>query len=172
MGIASFGLVTLFSLLPVGLNQFRDAMNASVSARIAQRLLHEAVQTDYSVLVEKTGEQVAEEGGEAGGAPSNKPINKGWRYFDDQGLELEEPDKIHAVYHAVTRVVPQTSLPAFSSPLSNSSLATVTVQVAVNPTDRTIPLISEDDNDPLGGMIDPSSGVSFFSFRAHIAKSK
>lgn len=172
MGIVSFGLVTLFSLLPVGLNQFREAMNANISSRIAQRLLHEALQTDYSVLVEKTGEEVAEEGGGEGSSPSNKPINKGWRYFDDQGLELEEADKAQAVYHAVTRVVPETTLPALSSPLPNSSLATVTVQVAVNPSNRSIDLISEDENDPLGGMIDPTSGISFTSYMAHIAKSK
>ncbi|WP_075090587.1 hypothetical protein [Verrucomicrobium spinosum] len=55
-GIAAIGIILLFSLLPSGLTMFRDSMTVTMSSQIAQRLIHEAVQTDYDVLVGAPGE--------------------------------------------------------------------------------------------------------------------
>ena len=110
LGIIAFAFVTIFGLLPAGLNSFRKAMDISIGTQIVQRLINEAEQTDFLVLIKQ---------------PSVE------RYFDDQGTELSEARG--AIYHAILRVKKNTTFP--SAP-SNDYIATVTVQVANNPSNK------------------------------------
>ncbi|TDU67198.1 uncharacterized protein (TIGR02598 family) [Prosthecobacter fusiformis] len=152
IGIAAAAITLMIGLLPAGLSTFREAMNTSVTAQIGQRLLYESAQTDYSVLV----------------AP---PATKPWRYFDDEGSEL--PDATGAIFHALIRIQPSTSIPSGTAGGTlQPNLATVIVQVALNAENRDIPITTAPGGpaDPPEGTIQPDSGFNFTAFTGHVAK--
>lgn len=160
-GIASFGIIALLALLPSGLNMFRDAMNVTVSSQIAQRLIKEAVQTDYETLLEIPP-----------GAPApSQPVVKPVRYFTDEGVELPVSQAHEAVFHVHTRLKAITNLPSSSGTFENDSLATITVQVALNPGNKQLPILGNGGG-PNAGLIDPLSNVSYITYSSHIAKVK
>lgn len=122
LGIIAFAFVGIFGLVPAGMNVFRESMNASVSAQIAQRVLNEAQQTQYAVLI-------------GGAAPEPIHVLHSIRYFDDEGNELPETNVAAAIYQV--RVVTQNS-PKFPDNAGQNTvvmdeLAVVTVQIAFNP---------------------------------------
>jgi|GEM_PF-1499098 len=159
-GIAAFGIITLLGLLPSGMNLFRDAMNVTVSSQIAQQVIKEAVQTDYNTLV-----------GIGPGAPApSAPVVKPRRYFTDEGVELPADEIGDAVFHVHTRVMAATDLPTAAGLISNSSLATITVQVAVNPGNAK--LVVRGGNTPQSGTLDTDSAIPFVTYTSHIAKAK
>lgn len=161
-GIAAFGLITLIALIPSGMTTFRDAMNVTVSSQIAQRLIKEAVQTDYDTLVNVS----------SGSTPTaGVPVIKDRRYFTDEGVELKPDDVAKAVFHAHIRVMPGTGLPTVGGTTDNNSLATVTVQVALNPSNRSLTLIGGSGS-PLSGTLDPEKRIPFVTYTSHIAKVK
>lgn len=161
-GIAAFGLITLIALIPSGMTTFRDAMNVTVSSQIAQRLIKEAVQTDYDTLVNVSNGTTP---------PAGVPVIKDRRYFNDEGVELQPGEVAKAVFHAHIRVMPGTGLPAVGGTVDNNSLATVTVQVALNPSNRSLKVIGGSGN-PLSGTLDPAERIPFVTYTSHIAKVK
>lgn len=50
LGIVSFAMVSILGIIPVGLSAYRDAMDLSVEAGIAQRLVAEVQRTDFENL--------------------------------------------------------------------------------------------------------------------------
>ena len=50
VGVISFAFVAILGLLPAGLAQFRQAMDNSVGAQIAQRIILDCQQTDFTTL--------------------------------------------------------------------------------------------------------------------------
>ena len=80
IGIVAFAFVALFSLLPIGMGVFREAMDTSVSAQIVQRIVSDAEETDFDVLKDDPGNS---KGGD--GNYFALPL----RYFDDQGTEVK-----------------------------------------------------------------------------------
>lgn len=50
LGVVSFGFVALIGLIPVGLNTFHSAIDATVSSQISQGLLTEVRQAKFSEL--------------------------------------------------------------------------------------------------------------------------
>lgn len=160
-GIASFGIISLLGLLPSGLSMFRDAMNVTVSSQIAQRLIKEAVQTDYETLFEIP----------LGAAAPTMPVKKPLRYFTDEGVELPVNRAHEAVFHAHTRLMAMTKLPTSGGGLDNDSLATVTIQVVLNPSNRSLQLL-DSSRGQFEGLIDPDSNVQFVTYASHIAKVK
>lgn len=77
LGIFVFCFVALIGLLPVGLDIFRTAMDASASAQIFERIAADAELADFDTLLaaaEATG--------------SGDYLLLPLRYFDDQGEEL------------------------------------------------------------------------------------
>ncbi len=127
IGIVSFAFVSIIGLLPVGMGVFRDSMNTSISAQIVQRVLNEAQQTEFSVLT----------GGETQPPYSALiPI----RYYDEQGNELQAADAPKSLYHvrAVVRNLPKFPDGSGKNTIEMNDLATVVVQVAVNPGQRTL----------------------------------
>lgn len=109
IGIIAFAFVGLMALIPVGLTNFRHALDNSIGSQIMQRLVDEAQQTDYATLV---------------ATPSTM------RYFDDQGNEVSDIGS--SIYTVEVSVVGSTTLPNTSTPATDS-LATVTLKIADNP---------------------------------------
>ncbi len=115
IGIVSFAFVTLFSMVPIGMSVFRQAMDTTVGSQIVHRVINEAQQTDYPTLI---------------AAPTTE------RYFDDQGNEVQSiADSIYTVDVTVTA---PTAMPNASTP-DSTSLATVVVRLANNPGHRAAP---------------------------------
>lgn len=144
LGVVAFGFIAILGLLPTGLNTFRSAMDNSVGAQIAQKVINDAQQKDFDTLV-------------ASGNTSTV------RYLDDQGNELGISDKAKAIYHANTRVVTATGMPGAST---NSNLATVTIQVAKNPGNLTLP------TDGTNSTLWKQGAMNMVTFSAQISRNK
>jgi uncharacterized protein (TIGR02598 family) len=76
LGIVAFALVALMALLPIGLTTFRTAIDTSVSAQIVQRIVADAEQSDFDLLLASAEARK----GDLMVLPS--------RFFDDQGTEV------------------------------------------------------------------------------------
>ena len=108
IGIVAFAFVALFALIPVGLTTFRQAMDTSVGAQIVQRVVSDAEQTDFDLLVN---------GGLGGTTGGDTYYLLPLRYFDDQGNELLEADKAKGIYTVRTRG----SQPGLADPKSHTT---------------------------------------------------
>lgn len=89
IGVIAFAFIGVFSLLPAGMTAFREGMDASISAQIAQRVISEAEQSNFDALVPVDGNNI--DGVSVGGSAGQfyaLPL----RYFDDQGTELGVSD--------------------------------------------------------------------------------
>jgi uncharacterized protein (TIGR02598 family) len=94
LAVVTFALVGILGLIPIGLGNFREAMDTTVGAQLAQRVITDAEQTDFDLLIAS--------------AESNDasffalPV----RYFDEQGTEVL-PSEPHAaakvIYHVRVR---------------------------------------------------------------------
>lgn len=127
IGVVAFAFLAVFGLLPAGMTTFRRAIDTSVGSQIAQRVIDDAEQTDFTTLISPAGN-----GGTS--TPATTPFDMATRYFDGQGEELLATHASQAVYNVNTRVAPTTTLPATGTgALPNVNVATVTVQVANNP---------------------------------------
>lgn len=133
IGLVAFAFLAIFGMLPTGLGISRQAMDASVGAQIAQRIINDAQQSDFAELLkDASGKTIA---------GTNQTGRKAERYFDDQGGELPAAGKRLAIYHVNTRVTPATAMPKTgTSNGDNVHLAAVTVQVANNPGNRELAL--------------------------------
>ena len=157
VGIVAFGIVGIIGMLPTGLNVFRQAMDASVGSQIIQRVLNEAQQSDFDALI--AGSTWV--GGATGTVNETilaknalDPAKGTVRWFDDQANELVS--SAEAVYHVNTRIMPTTALPKTGTGTKdNINLATVTVQVANNPSNRQLAFESggaSDQNKPMRNL--------------------
>lgn len=137
LGLVAFAFVGLLGMLPAGLQTFRKAVDTTVGAQIAQRVVGDAQQTDFDVLV-----------------PSSTtadfyvlPV----RYFDDQGNEivvsgggpLTADQALRALYHVRVRGSKPdgdfTSLPQVKGARHRPRDSTfLTIQIASNPANKTL----------------------------------
>lgn len=160
IGIVAVGFIAVFGLLPSGLSLFRQAMDASVTAQIAQRILSDAQETDFDVLLK------------SGTASGSQYYVLPMRYFDDQGSEVKvgNPDsptaaeKAKALYHVRVRASKPgdadpakhddghfTSLPG-PARFNPRSATILTMQIATNPGGKGLaPLV-----DNATALIDPA----------------
>jgi len=122
LGIIAFGFVTVFGLLPTGLNTFRRAMDISIGGQIAQELLNDAQQTDFDKLV---GSGTSGSTGSAGGSAAGGAGSPVYHYYDEQGNEIT--DKTKSVYQGVLWV---RSSPAIPGATDTSQSAAIIAQVA------------------------------------------
>jgi uncharacterized protein (TIGR02598 family) len=127
IGIVSFAFVGVIGLLPAGMGVYRSSMNTSIGAQIAQRVLNEAQQTEFSVLT--------------GGNPA-QPCSEliALRYYDEEGNELLESEAAKSLFHVHAIVQ---NAPAFPDSKGKNTvimdeLASVVVQVAINPAQRAL----------------------------------
>jgi uncharacterized protein (TIGR02598 family) len=140
VGIVGFSLVAILGLMGVGLTTFNGAMTTSVGAQIAQRVVNDMQETDFTLLTGTAGGNTA-----TGTAPfiylwpTSTGSTTAVRYFDDEANEHFAPfvaGVSRPVYQVQTRINPLTVMP---SAAGTSQLATVTVQVLLNPANTTVP---------------------------------
>ncbi|MEI8107461.1 MAG: Verru_Chthon cassette protein B [Verrucomicrobiota bacterium] len=179
IGVVAFAFLAIFSLLPVGLGIFREAMDTSVSAQIVQRVVSDATETDFDQLI----------GNPVKGNYYAMPV----RYFDDQGTEVKVgnptapslaerqgppgilywvrvrgslPGAANPAEHKSTY---PTSLPSKGGSRFNPRDTTfLTVEVASNPTGKAL------DIDETSYLIDPvkakSAGIRLQTFSVVLSR--
>jgi uncharacterized protein (TIGR02598 family) len=111
LGIVSFALIALFGLLPTGLTTFRSSIDRSVASQIAQNIISEARQTEFSSLSTLA-------------TPAGSP-----KRFTEDGDETTDASK--TIYVAKIEVETSVSLPA--APTPNTSMAKIRVRVVNSP---------------------------------------
>jgi len=198
VGVVAFAFVAILGLIPAGMGQFRQAVDTSVCAQIAQRVINDAQQADFSTLID-----------EPNLPPSPAPPAQDSfafriptvaftrassarciRYFDEQGNEVipsnattnvfgtsaaEKAAQARVTYQVNVRVVPKGVVPNGAgsvSPYRAPHMATLTIQVAYNPGLLPIKLSTqaEDGTDPTRRLWVPTTGVSIITYNAQIAR--
>jgi len=117
IGVMSFAFVGLLALLPAGMTTFGKAIDTSVGLQISQRVVDEALLSDFNTFLSKA---------------------QAVRYFDDQANEL--PDTKGAIYYVNVRTQAAVTVPGATD--ANSNLAEITGQIATNPAGKKLALDS------------------------------
>src|SRR5688572_1646103 len=144
LGVFSVALLGILALLPSGMSNFRTAVDITVSAHIAQRVLEDAQQAEFDQLIDRRNlpadplqHGYCPERFSFRGPSVGKPA---WRYFNEEGTEVVPkakdgkltPEELAAVVYQVnTRIRPRAELPSLRE--GGGHVAQVTVQVARNP---------------------------------------
>lgn len=171
IAVIAFAFIGLLGLLPAGLTTFRQAMDTSVGAQIAQRIAGEIQETDYATLLKNCQPDLStfqDSDDQAGLLPR--------RFFDDQGNEIKvvnseqltDEERLKILYEVVVRVSRARRVPvgtaANGSRAGSKNLATLTIQVANNPAGTPLPLTPD-------LLIDArATPVSFQTFPALVAR--
>ena len=182
VGILAVALVALLGLLPGGLTTFRKAMDTSTTAQIAQRILLEMQQAEFSQVTD-----LAHLPKDATSycpphfsfrAPTVK--DPALRYFDEQGEEVipknQTPNVLEQraiVYHVNTRIIPRAELPTINE--TASEVAQITIEVARNPGNRNIPIVTGSDSDPnvpTRNLFKTTTGVTIFTYYSLLGKNQ
>ena len=162
IGIVAFAFVALFSLLPIGMGVFREAMDTSVSAQIVQRVVSDAEETDFDVLKD-----------DPGNSKSGNYYVLPFRYFDDQGTEVKvanasSPSAAERSKFLYTVRVRGT-FPGKSNPSDHSSAYPTSLPSKsgsrFNPRDETfltVQIANNPGNKDLTGMIDSTTSLISF----------
>lgn len=146
-------------------------MDTAVGAQIAQRIAGEVQETDYATLLKHCEPNLSifrDSDAQVGLLPG--------RFFDDQGNEIKVADpknvtaeeRLKILYEVVVRVSRAPRVPVGSAAnagrAGSKNLATLTIQVANNPTGAPLPLTAE-------LLIDSAvTRVAFQTFPALIAR--
>ncbi|MFZ4778840.1 MAG: Verru_Chthon cassette protein B [Terrimicrobiaceae bacterium] len=108
MGIASFAVIGVLSLVPGGLATLRSSVDASAVSRIMRTVAADARQsTNFTGIVSTTN------------------------YFDDNGLKLDPANKAKSIYSAQLAVLSSTVVPGAGA--TNTNLKAISVRVARAP---------------------------------------
>jgi uncharacterized protein (TIGR02598 family) len=94
LGIVTFSLTALLGIVPIGLAHFREAIDTTVSSQLAQRVITDAEQTDFDLLIASAESSTADF------------FVLPERYFDEQGSEVQGNDPQAAektIYHVRVR---------------------------------------------------------------------
>ena len=192
VSILTICLVALIGLLPGGMSNFRKAMDTTTTAQIAQRILHDMEQAEFDQMVDIKNLPLDDKGQPKPHysflAPTVRAQQQSIarRYFDDQGNELVPADGKTlstqqlqlAVYTVLVRIIPRAAIPAKKGPNSKiltGDVAQVTVQVARNPSNRTLPTVSgapDDPGNPSRNLFAKTAGVTVFTYHSLIGKNQ
>ena len=144
IGIVAFAFVALFALLPVGMNTFKQAMDTSVTAQIAQRIAGELQESDYNAVLSDCKPTIIKL--EADPDKQHGVLPR--RFFDDQGNEIQfgagvsptssQRAQRNVIYEAHIRISRARQLPSSDGSgkqarLESTNIITATIQVANNP---------------------------------------
>lgn len=109
LGVFALGIVSVFGLLPIGLQLSRESARQLVEGNILQQISNDAQVTDFATL---TGS-------------SYSPTY----YFDDQGILLSGPAK--KFYTVTGQVYPTMNIPSTSTPAPSATDGLVWNSMAV-----------------------------------------
>lgn len=189
VGVIAFAFVAILGLLPAGLTQFRQAMDNSVASQIGQRIIMDAQLSDFDTLTNSVAGIVQKRDASStayfrarsfAASDTSKSNPLYIRYFDEQGNEIVPQSAVPSakeaasiVYHVNTRIVPAPSLPGNdpSAPQDLGSatgvnLVTILVQVAFNPSGKTLPI----DNTTLMFDLTKQKGLPVRNYSAQIGR--
>ena len=188
VGVVAFAFVAILGLIPAGMGQFRQAIDTSVCAQIAQRVINDSQETDFTTLIDEKSLPTTGADDYAFRTPSILASNaatatlpgKCIRYFDEQGSEVipaavngtpSTLEKQRVAYMVNTRVIPRTIVPSRSD-FHIYHLATLTIQVAYNPGIAPITLSSAapTSTDPTRKLWVRTAGVSIITYCAQIGR--
>jgi hypothetical protein len=184
LAILSFAAIGIMGLTSSGLGNYRQIMDTTVSAQIAQRVIYDAEQADYQELTGAPASSAIAAAMEKDGktfsfrAPSLE--HPAFRYFDEQGKEIVPKDdmltpseKRSIVYWVNTRITPR---PRFlredGKPIETATLA---VEVASNPSGVDLnraEYLDGNDRSPRYHLLTPPAGVKVFTYTALIGRSE
>ena len=186
IGILAVALVALMGMLPAGLSNFRKAMDTSITAQIAQRILLDMQQADFDKVIDTQTSDKQDLSNLANftfTAPTRG--SQEFRFFDAQGNELITADgktltasqKPLLIYQVLTRIMPLAPQPA--NPTASGIVSLVTIQVARNPANRTLPVYTQGASNPAisyRNLFDPNSaavkGSQIFTYSALLGKNQ
>lgn len=192
VGVVAFAFVAIMGLIPAGMGQFRQAVDTSVCATIAQRVINDAQQADFATLIDERNLPVGVSTYTfrlpSIDATNNRPF-KCIRYFDEQGNEIiptntttnqfgtslqEKQLRDKVTYQVNVRVLPRGIIPTRASglPYYAPHLATLTIQVAYNPGFIATKLsnATADGTDPARRLWIKTPGVTMINYSAQIAR--
>jgi len=155
IGIVAFAFIAVVGLIPTGLKLFRQSMDLTLATQIAQRELVSAQEKDFDLVITPPGGTTP-----YNGTPANLTWQTGPVWYDDTGgtIVMTDPlQKPKAIYCVNIRVTPATALPKVGggSLADNINLATVTVQVAHNPSQQDLAFntgAATDQNSPMRNL--------------------
>ena len=126
IGIVAFAFVALFGLLPIGMTNFRQALDTSLTTQIAQRIINDLKQSDFDTV---------------------KQTTLSMRYYSEQGDDMttgkpgtETAVSNHWLYYGEISVAAPatTALPGTATP-PTPNLLTIVIRLAANPARRPNP---------------------------------
>ena len=180
LAVLAVALVGLIALMPSGMSNFRAAMDTSVTAHIAQRILQDAQQAEFDRLIDR--KNLPADPQRRGSCPERfsfrAPAVKspGWRFFDEQGSEVfpkgkrvSEKERLTIVYQVNTRIRPRAETPTLRE--TSGQIAQVTVQIARNPNLVELPIQTDPDK-PDHNLIKPGTAIPVFTYSALIGKNQ
>jgi len=192
VGVVAFAFVAILGLIPAGMTQFRQAIDTTVCAQIAQRVIGDAQQTNYDELIDKKGMDAKFTGtSQWANFTFRAPAiaRPEYRYFDERGAEvvpstdearrkpsaLSPAEKAAIIYHVLVRVMPQTRIPRTGTggTAGGDEVATVTIQVAHNPSSRELEIDSSAaaSADSINrNLYKKTPGVNVITYAAQIAR--
>jgi uncharacterized protein (TIGR02598 family) len=182
VGILAVALVALLGLLPGGMNNFRKAMDTSITAQISQRILHDMEQAEFSEVVDLIHLPTDPTSYCPPHFSFRAPTVQApaLRYFDEQGEEvipknvkLSDDEKKAVVYHVNVRIIPRAELPMINE--TAAQVAQITIQVARNSGNRDIPIVTgsnSDPNVPDRNLFKNTAGVTISTFYSLLGKNQ
>ena len=176
LAVVGVGFVSLLGLLGNGLSQYRESIDATVTSQLAQRVINDAQQADFSTLVDaKAIANVAPSPDFSFRAPSlNAPA---FRYFDAQGTEiipeaaggLSERERTRATYQVNVRIRPFADLPRVAQAKA-PSLAQLTIQVVHLHGSTTLDVEPEDG--PRHHLFKVPSGIPVYTYATLVGRNE
>ena len=133
IGVMAFALLAIFGLIPVGLGTFRNAKDTSITSQIEEKIFSEVKSMTFDNLTNSSRYQPASLG---------TVTNFRSAFLLRTGTETSAADAIH-IYHVNIRVVPgDNSIGEVGrhQTCSNVDLASVTIQVAYDPSNQKLAL--------------------------------
>jgi uncharacterized protein (TIGR02598 family) len=176
LAVVGVGFVSTLGLMGSGLSQYRSSMDATMTAQIAQRVINDAQQADFSSLVDiKALADVAPDPNFSFRAPLiNAP---GFRYFDAQGTEIFADDQAglspeelaKTVYQVNVRIRPFGDIPR-PSLSKQPHLAQLTVQVVHlhGPVLREV----EKAEGPKQNLFQAQAGIPVYTYAALVGRNE
>lgn len=182
IGILAVALVALLGLLPGGMTTFRTAMDTSITAQIAQRIMHDLEQAEFSEVIDlanlpKDSTSYCPPHFSFRAPTRAKPA---FRYFNEQGEEViptsdtpSDKEKLAIIYYVNIRIIPRAELPTIGE--TGSQVAQITIQVARNSGNRNLPIVTGSDSDPNvpeRNLFKKTAGVPILTYYSLLGKNQ